>query len=212
MEKHEWRKKEKEIYLPKTKPVLIDIPTYQYITIAGAGNPNQPIFSEQISVLYSMSYALKMNLKKMEKKPKGYCDYTVYPLEGIWDLSEEAKKTFSGEINKDDFVYTIMIRQPDFIRPEIFTEILAITQKKKPHKLLSELKLEKITDGTCIQMLHIGSYDDEPESFSKMETFAAEHQLERISKRHREIYLSDFRKVPTEKLKTVLRFKVSNVL
>lgn len=211
MEKHEWRKKEKEIYLPKTKPELIDIPRFQYITIAGAGNPNRPLFSKQISVLYSMSYALKMNLKKMEKKPKGYCDYTVYPLEGIWDLSEEAKKTFTGEINKDDFVYTIMIRQPDFISPEIFQEILAITQQKKPHKLLSEIKLEKISDGKCIQMMHLGSYDSELESFIKMETFATAHHLERTSKRHREIYLSDFRKVPAEKLKTVLRFKVRHV-
>jgi len=206
--KHEWRKKEKAIYLPKNKPELINIPEYKFITIKGEGNPNDDFFAEYIGVLYSLSYAVKMIPKKQTAKPKGYYDYTVYPLEGVWDINEKAKKTFNGKINKDDLVFTLMIRQPDFVEAPFFAEILEITKTKKPHDLLSEVKFEKITDGECVQMMHIGRYDNEPESFEIMEKFAESKNLHRLSKVHREIYLTDFRKVVPEKLKTLLRFQV----
>ena len=164
--KHEWYKKEKEINLPKNKPVRIQIPEFGFFTIEGEGNPNNDFFAEYIGVLYSLSYAIKMSPKK-GIEPEGYFDYTVYPLEGVWDISEEAKKTFSGKIDKNDLIFNLMIRQPDFV-------------------------------------------DDEPESFQKMENFAGKENLNRISKVHREIYLSDARKVEPAKLKTVLRFKVEN--
>ena len=204
--KHEWRKKEKAVCLPKKKPKIIDIPEYQFVTIEGEGNPNSSWFSEYIGVLYSISYAIKMTLKK-EATFEDYQDYTVYPLEGVWDINEVAKQNFDGKINKDDLVFKLMIRQPDFVDKAFFDKMLELTKKKKPHELLDKVKLEKITDGKCIQMMHIGSYDDEPASFEIMETFAEEENLTRLSKVHREIYLSDFRKVPAEKLKTVLRFK-----
>ncbi len=207
--KHEWRKKEKDIYLPKNKPEQLILPAFKYITLSGAGNPNSSFFAECIGVLYSMAYAIKMSMKKLEKKPEGYVDWTVYPLEGVWDITEKAKKNFSGQINKDDLVFTLMIRQPGFVDTQFFHEILLLTKKRKPHKLLDHVQLETIKDGPCIQMLHIGSYDDEPSSFEQMEVYAAEQNLKRISKVHREIYLSDFRKVPVEKLKTVLRFQVT---
>lgn len=206
--KHEWRKKEKQVYIPKTKPEIINIPEYQFITIKGQGNPNSDFFTACIGVLYSLSYAIKMNLKKMEIRPTGYMDWTVYPLEGIWDITDEAKQTFNGQINKDDLVFNLMIRQPDFISDEFFAEMLEFTKKKKPHPLLDQVKFEKITDGNCIQMMHIGSYDDESASFNIMEEFATHQSIARKSKVHREIYLSDFRKVPVEKLKTVLRFQI----
>lgn len=206
--KYEWRKAEKEIYLPKRTPELITIPEYNYIVIAGEGNPNSDAFGEYISVLYSVAYTIKMTLKKLENTPEGYTDYTVYPLEGVWDINEEAKKTFNGTLNKDDLVFRLMIRQPNFVTPDFFKEMLLLTQKKKPHLLLEQLQYETITDGKCIQMMHIGSYDDESESFQQMEACANEQGVERVSKIHREIYLSDFRKVPQEKLKTVLRFRV----
>ena len=207
--KHEWRKKEKAVYLPKKKPEIIDIPEYQFVTIEGEGNPNSSWFSEYIGVLYSISYAIKMTLKK-EATFEGYQDYTVYPLEGVWDINEAAKQNFEGKINKDDLVFKLMIRQPNFVDKAFFDKMLELTKKKKPHELLEKVKFEKITDGKCIQMMHIGSYDDEPASFEIMETFAEEENLTRLSKVHREIYLSDFRKVPAEKLKTVLRFQVKN--
>ena len=206
--KHEWRKREKKVYLPKNKPEIVEIPEFKFVTITGEGSPQNKIFAEYIAVLYSVSYAIKMNLKKEAKKPKGYSDYTVYPLEGIWDISEEAKKTFTGTIDKNDLIFTLMIRQPSFITDAYFKEMLEQTKKRKPHPFLEQVKFEKITDGKCIQMMHLGSYDDEPRSFKVMEDFAEKENLSRISKDHREIYLSDFRKVAPEKLKTVLRFRV----
>lgn len=207
--KHEWRKKEKSWYLPKNRPEFIQIPAFQFLTIEGAGNPNSPGFQPYIEVLYAMSYAIKMTLKK-RPAPEGYLDYTVYPLEGVWDINEEAKKQFDGQLNKDDLVFKLMIRQPDFVTPEFVEEMRAFTQAKKAPALLPEVKFETIEEGKCVQMLHVGSYDDEPESFTLMEQYAAENGLLRPSKVHREIYLSDFRKVAPEKLKTVLRFKVKH--
>ncbi len=208
--KHEWRKKEKTIYVPKTEPELIHIPEYKFITLNGEGNPNSDFFSECIGVLYSVSYAIKMNLKKLAQKPENYTDWTVYPLEGVWDISEKAKQNFDGQINKDDLVFDLMIRQPNFVNDDFFNEMLEFTKKKKPHILLDKIKFEKITDGKCIQMMHIGSYDNEAKSFEQMEEFANTQNLVRKSKIHREIYLSDFRKVPEEKLKTILRFQLEN--
>lgn len=205
--KYEWRKKEKEIYLPKTKPEVIQIPEFQFLSIAGEGNPNSSSFADYISALYGVSYAIKMNLKKMEK-PKGYMDYTVFPLEGVWDINEEAKKSFDGKLNKDNLVFNLMIRQPDFVNESFVEEMIAFAKKKKPQPLLDQLRFENITDGKCVQMLHVGSFDDEPASFERMEAYAEEKGLSRKSKVHREIYLSDFRKVPEEKLKTLLRFWV----
>jgi hypothetical protein len=139
------------------------------------------------------------------KHAKGYFDYTVYPLEGVWDLNEEARNSFNGTINKNDLVFKIMIRQPDFVESDFAIQILEYTKKKKPHDLLEKVRFEEIIEGDCIQMLHIGSYDDEPASFRIMESFAEQEKYKRKTQTHREIYLSDARKVPPEKLKTVLR-------
>ena len=205
--KHEWRKKEKEIYLPKSKPEKMQIPEYKFFTIKGSGNPNDDYFSEYIRVLYSLSYAVKMSIKK-GIEPKGYFDYTVYPLEGVWDINEEAKKKFDGKFDKNDLVFKLMIRQPDFVDEQFAMMILERTKQKKFNVLLDNVKFEKITDGVCVQMMHLGSYDNEPESFKQMEDFAQQQNLTRTSKVHREIYISDARKVAPEILKTVLRFQV----
>jgi hypothetical protein len=149
-----------------------------------------------------------MTLKKQAQKPVHYSDYTVYPLEGIWDVSEKAKKENNWVFNKDDLVFKIMLRQPDFVEASFVKEMIEMTAQKKANPLLDQLEFETITDGKCVQMLHIGSFDNEPETFRIMEAFSENENLVRISKTHREIYLSDFRKVATEKLKTVLRFMV----
>ncbi|APQ19116.1 GyrI-like domain-containing protein [Maribacter hydrothermalis] len=206
--KHEWRKKEKSIYLPKTKPELITIPEYQFITLHGQGNPNSDYFNEHIQALYSVSYAIKMTLKKLSNTPENYKDWTVYPLEGIWDITEKEKQNFKGKINKDELVFDLMIRQPSFVNESFFNEMLELTKKKKPQKLLNKLHFKTINEGPSIQMLHIGSYNNEKESFIKMEAYAESLGLLRKSKIHKEIYLSDFRKVDEAKLKTILRFQV----
>ncbi len=206
--KHEWRKVEKEFYLPKQHPERIIVPKFKYFTLMGEGNPNDEYFAEYIGVLYSLSYAVKMSPKK-GIAPDNYFDYTVYPLEGVWDIKENAKNEARNILNKDDFVFNLMIRQPDFVTDNFARMVIERVKKNKPHELLDKVKFDGIEDGNCVQMMHLGSYDDEPQSFEHMEEFAYKSSLIRKSKVHREIYLSDARKVITEKLKTVLRFQVN---
>lgn len=206
--KHEWRKAEKTLYLPKTVPALIEVPDLGYVTISGAGDPNGGEFAERIRALYPIVYGLKMTAKRKGKAPAGHYDYTVYPLEGIWDVNDEVKRRADGRFSKDELVYKLMIRQPDFIGEAFFREIVAAAKVRDPNPLFDEVKFERMAEGRCVQMLHVGSFDTEPASFAKMERFAEGQGLRRRSKIHREIYLSDFRKTAVEKLKTVLRFQV----
>ncbi len=205
--KHEWKKAEKKFYLPKTKPETITVPSYKFFMIAGQGNPNDSFFGECIGVLYSLSYAIRMSYKA-GFAPDNYFEYTVYPLEGVWDISEEAKQNYTGVLDKDSLVFNLMMRQPDFVTKEFALEALERTKKKKPHGLLEKIEFGDVEEGRCVQMMHLGSYDNEPETFRQMELYCEENNLVRMSKKHREIYLSDARKVAPEKLKTVLRFKV----
>lgn len=205
--KHEWRKNEKDIYVPPKQPVVIDVPLFKYFTINGRGNPNSPLFGEFVEALYAVSYAIRMSHKK-GLQPENYYEYTVYPLEGIWDISEQAKKVFQGEIDKDDLVFKLMIRQPGFVSNEFAEMAKEWALKKKQNHYIEKLVFEEMSEGRCVQMMHLGSYDNEPESFAIMEDFCRQNQLERKSMQHKEIYLSDPRKVVAEKLKTVLRFGV----
>ena len=203
--KFEWKKKEKNLYLPKEKPDLITAPQQKFFMISGKGNPNNEEFSEKIGILYSLAYAVRM-MPKQGYTPDGYFEYTVYPLEGIWDLTEEGKQ--SNTLNKDELLYTIMIRQPDFVTQEIVNKAFENVRKKKPHLLLDGVTFATMEDGLSVQMMHIGSYDDEPQSFEQMKKFIKENNLEITTLRHREIYLSDVRKTEKSKLKTVLRYMV----
>ncbi len=203
--KFEWKKQEKNLYLPKEIPELITVQKQKFFMISGKGNPNDEEFSEKISVLYSLSYAVRM-MPKQGYTPEGYFEYTVYPLEGIWDLTEEGRQ--ANVLNKDELLYTIMIRQPDFVTQEVVNKAFENVRKKKPHPLLKDVTFETMEDGLSVQMMHIGSYDDEPQSFKKMKDFIKENNLEITALRHREIYISDARKTERSKLKTVLRYKV----
>lgn len=205
MVKLEWKKQEKQYYIPSESPQLIEIPAFNYFCISGKGNPNEAFFAEYISALYTLSYAVKMDLKK---NLPGHTDYTVYPLEGIWQLGDNARPLQDGTLNKDNLIFNLMIRQPDSISKEYAQETIDRTKKKKPNPLWDQVKFESITDGLCIQMLHIGSYNSEAVSFARMETFAAQQQRTRTGKVHREIYLSDARKTAPEKQRTVLRFQI----
>jgi len=203
MIKHEYKKQEKNLYIPKEEPCLLDVPPMLYLTISGKGNPNSQEFSEKISALYSLSYAIKMSYKN-NYPIDGYYEYTVYPLEGLWDLSEVGRK--KDILDKDELIYTIMIRQPQFVTKEIFIDLRKKTIAKKDIPYLSDVKLESIHDGKSVQIMHIGSFDDEPRSFNKMKDFLQKHNLKQRSLIHREIYLSNFQKVEKDKLKTVLRY------
>lgn len=205
--KFEWRKHEKNLYLPKEKPELITVPQRKFFMISGKGNPNDEEFSEKIGVLYSLAYAVRMMPKK-GYTPEGYYEYTVYPLEGLWDLTEEGRQ--SDTLNKNELLYTIMIRQPDFVTEEVVKRAFENVRKKKNHPLLDQVTFETMEDGLSVQMMHIGSYDEEPQSFDVMKKFIEENNLEITTLRHREIYISDARKTEKSKLKTVLRYMVSD--
>ncbi|MDF2723619.1 MAG: hypothetical protein K0Q59_3294 [Paenibacillus sp.] len=202
--KIEYKKDYKQIYAPGTSPVIIDIGAIPFITISGSGDPNGEAFGRATEALYSLSYAVKMSYKS-DDVPAGYYEYTVFPLEGIWDLIDKAKPA----TDKSNLKYTLMIRQPDFLTDVLFHKFVEQTKKKKPSPYLDQLSFTAITDGLSCQMMHIGSFDDEPASFARMEAFCSENGYVRAAKTHREIYLSDPRKTELAKMKTVLRFPVS---
>ena len=204
--KYEWRKKDKDMYLPKNKPKMIEVQKMKFFTLKGKGNPNNDAFKEIVKTLYTLAYAVRMMPKK-GITPEGYYEYTVFPLEGIWDLDEIGRQL--ERLDKDRLVYKLMIRQPDFVSEELFEQAKNNIAKKVTADYLNAVRFEEIEEGLCVQCLHVGSYESEPETFSKMDEFCEENNLKRIDKRHREIYLNDARKTPVEKFKTVLRYKVS---
>ncbi len=204
--KIEWKKAEKQIYLPGNNPVTVTIPKMKYFSITGIGNPNHQAFAEKISVLYGLAYAIRM-MPKSGITPEGFHEYTVYPLEGIWDLTPQGRQ--SETLDKDQLVYKIMIHQPDFVTREIADLAFEKMRKKSPTPLLDQVVFEEMEDGLCVQMMHIGSYDSEPLSFARMDAYLTSQGLMRKSKIHKEIYISDFRKTKPESLKTVLRYFVT---
>lgn len=203
--KFEWKKQEKNLYLPKKKPELVTVPKQKFFMISGKGNPNGEEFSEKIGILYSLAYAIRMMPRK-GYTPEGYFEYTVYPLEGVWDLTEEGRQ--ANTLNKDELLYTIMIRQPDFVTEEVVNKAFEIVRKKGNNPLLDEVTFETMEDGLVVQMMHVGSYDEEPQSFQQMKNFIKENNLEIVTLKHREIYISDSRRTEKSKLKTVLRYQV----
>lgn len=206
MEKLEYKKAYKNLYQPNTKPTILEIPPINFAIIDGEGDPNSDNFALATAALYSFSYAVKMSYKS-QNVPTGFYDYTVFPLEGEWDLVDKNKPS----TDKSNFAYSIMIRQPDFLDNELFQRFLEETKRKKPNPYLDKLYFKTIDEGLCCQLLHLGSYDDEPASFEKMEQHCKENGYLRASMKHREIYLSDPRKTEANKLKTVLRFKIKKM-
>ena len=200
--KYEWKKSEKYLYGVKQKPQFIEVPTAYYIMIKGEGNPNEIDFSNRVSALYSLAYGIKMLFKNMEKEELEYSDFTVFPLEGIWEKSDDE------EFDKSKLKYTIMIKQPYFITKEIFEFAFEKVKKKKPNELYDEISFDCIESKKAIQILHIGSFDTEIESFEKLDNFASEMKLERSENLHTEIYLNNKNRTAEDKLKTILRYNV----
>ena len=209
MKKFEWRKELKKLYVTKKEPVKIEVPKMKFFTVKGSGNPNtSKQFKENIEILYSLSYAIRMMHKK-GITPEGYFEYTVFPLEGHWDLDEEGRKL--DYLDKDHFVYKLMIRQPDFVTEDLFQYALTSVKEKNAKLNLDTVKFENIADGLSVQAMHLGSFDTEPDTFTLMEQFCSKNNLKRIEKTHKEIYITDARRTPPERSKTVLRFKVEEL-
>ncbi|MCJ8014845.1 GyrI-like domain-containing protein [Paenibacillus sp. KQZ6P-2] len=204
--KVDYKKDFKQLYMAKTHPEIVEVPRMPFFIVSGSGDPNGEEFAKATEALYSMSYAVRMSYKS-ENVPVGYYEYTVFPLEGVWDLIDYSKPS----TDKSNFKYTLMIRQPDFLTVEGFERFLGQTKQKRSNPYLDRVRFEYLEDGLNCQMMHLGSFDDEPESFARMEAYCAEHGFIRASKIHREIYLSDPRKTEPSKLKTVLRFHVKPI-
>ena len=199
--KYEWRKQEKELYGVKTKAVLVDVPKQKFIMIKGKGNPNEEDFSNRISALYSVAYGIKMLFKKAALNNE-INDFTVFPLEGLWQKGDRV------EFDKNDLSYILMIKQPTLITEEIYYQALEIVKQKKPNDLYEEIAFKEFEEEKAIQILHLGSFDDEPQSFEKMDKLATELQLKRTSNVHLEIYLTNKNRTSEEKQKTILRYSV----
>ena len=202
--KYEWRKTEKAFYLPKEKgPVQINVPEMKFFAVEGAGSPDSEEFQSTVGLLYTLSYTIRM-MPKSGWTPPDYQEYTVFPLEGVWRMDTDAWQ--GGALDKTKLKYRLMIRQPWFVTPDVVARAMESARKKVPADLLEHASFETFTDGPSVQMLHVGPYDTEPESFAAMNAFMKEHGLVRAEQAHREIYLSDPRRVSPEKNRTLLRF------
>jgi hypothetical protein len=198
--KTDWKKLKS--YQATNSPLIIEIPPMNYLSIQGKGNPNTKDFQACIEKLYGLAYPIKIRYKK--RFPDN--DFKVYPLEGIWDLDEEGRKL--GYLDKNHLVFELWIGQPDGITMSYFLEIQKEIVAKKKDAGYEKVQWKSTESGLYCQMLHIGSYDLEPETFQIMEAFVEANGYQRISKIHQEIYLSDARKTKTEQLRTILRFAI----
>ena len=191
--------------MPKNKPTIVDVPKMNYIAVRGKGNPNDEDgeYKQAIGLLYGIAYTIKMS-KKTDHQINGFFDYVVPPLEGFWWQEGINGIDYS---HKEDFCWISLIRLPDFVTKADFEWALEeATRKKKTD--FSKAEFLTYHEGLCVQCIHIGSYDNEPATVELMDSYAQENgYVTDISdtRYHHEIYLSDARKVTTEKLKTVIR-------
>ena len=204
----DFKKEYKELYQPKSKPQIVEVPPMNYIAVRGTGDPNEDdgAYQQAISVLYAMAYTLKMSYKT-DYKIAGFFEYVVPPLEGFWWQDDADGVNYA---DKSGFHWISVIRLPDFVTKSDFDWAVQTAAKKKQLDC-SSAKFLTIEEGLCVQMMHVGSYDDEPASVALMDDYLTENgyvndlTAERL---HHEIYLSDPRKTAPEKRKTVLRHPI----
>ena len=205
----DFKKEYKEFYLPKTKPSIIEIPKMNYIAVREKGNPNEENgeYKSSIGLLYGIAFTIKMSYKGTHKI-KGFFEYVVPPLEGLWWQENTEGLDYS---RKEDMHFISMLRLPDFVAKEDFEWAVSEATKKKKQDF-SKVEFFPYDEGICVQCMHIGSYDDEPVTVSLMHDYAREHGYKpdiTDIRYHHEIYLGDPRKTQPEKLKTVIRIPVS---
>ena len=204
----DYKKEYKEFYLPFRKPHLITVPPMNFVTVQGKGDPNDPAgeYQAAMEVLYGLAYTIKMSYKGSHRM-EGFFEYVVPPLEGLWHQPGVNSVDYA---HKETFEWISMIRLPEFVnRGEFDWAVQEATAKKK--KDFSRAEFFSYNEGLCVQCMHIGPYDAEPETLRQMDIFAAEQGFTTdFSKNrfHHEIYLGDPRRTAPEKLKTVLRHPV----
>lgn len=207
----DYKKEYKEFYMPKSKPSIVDVAAMNYIAVRGKGNPNaeDSEYKQSIGLLYAIAFTIKMS-KMGDHHIEGYFDYVVPPLEGFWWQENSVGIDYS---RKADFCFISVIRLPDFVtRADFDWAIEEATRKKKMD--FSKVEFMTYTEGTCVQIMHVGPYDEEPASIALMDKFSEENGYvnDITDKRmHHEIYLSDARKVAPERLKTVIRHPVRKI-
>lgn len=204
----DFKKEYKQFYMPGNKPGIVALPAANYIAVRGRGDPNEEggAYQQAIAVLYSVAYTLKMSYKT-EYKIEGFFEYVVPPLEGLWWQEGVDGVDYS---DKASFNWISLIRLPDFVTKADFDWAVETASKKK--KLdCSGAELLTLEEGLCVQMLHTGSYDDEPATVAVMDAWISENGYVNDftpDRLHHEIYLSDPRKTPPEKRKTLIRHPV----
>ena len=204
----DFKKEYKEFYMPRSKPEIINVPKANYIAVRGTGDPNEENGSYQkaISVLYAAAYTLKMSYKT-DYKIDGFFEYVVPPLEGFWWQEGIDGINYA---DKASFHWISVIRLPDFVSEEDL-EWAKETATKKKKIDCSSAEFLTVDEGLCVQIMHLGSFDDEPATIAIMDNYIKEkgYRNDMTSKRlHHEIYLSDARKVAPEKWKTVVRHPI----
>ena len=204
----DYKKEYKEFYMPKNKPEIVDIPEMNFIAVRGIGDPNEEggAYKEAIGLLYAIAFTIKMS-KKGNHQIEGYFDYVVPPLEGFWWQEGIVGMDYT---RKDEFHWISVIRLPDFVTKQDFTwAVEEATQKKKTD--FSKVEFLTIEEGLCVQCMHIGPFDCEPETVALMDQFLQKNGYENdfsAKRLHHEIYLSDARRVLPEKWRTVVRHPV----
>ena len=204
----DFKKEYKEFYLPKNKPQIVNVPKANYIAIRGQGNPNEEggAYKQAIGILYAVAYTLKMSYKT-DYKIDGFYEYVVPPLEGFWWQDGICGVDYS---KKDEFNWISIIRLPDFITRENFDWAVKTASEKKKIDC-SKAEFLTIEEGLCVQIMHIGSFDDEPATVTLMDEYLEENGYEKDfsdTRLHHEIYLSDPRKSTPDKQKTAIRHPI----
>lgn len=203
----DYKKEFKEFYLPPKKPMLVDVPPMRYLAVRGSGDPNEPegAYQQALGLLYAVAFTIKMS-ERGGHRIEGYFPYVVPPLEGLW-WTDEGPLDLT---HKERLRWISMIRLPDFVSEADFAWAVAEASAKKGRDF-SRVELLPYDEGRCVQCMHIGPYDREPETLAAMDAFcAAQGYTADLSaaRRHHEIYLSDPRRAAPEKLRTVLRCPV----
>ncbi|MBP6806178.1 MAG: GyrI-like domain-containing protein [Chloroflexi bacterium] len=206
MDKIDFKRDLKHLYQPPADQfTLIEVPAMQFLMLDGHGDPNSaPAYQEAVEALYAVAYKLKFASKQQVGR-----DYTVMPLEGLWWAEDMA--SFTARRDKSQWDWTMMIMQPEWVTGKMFAQATAVVAQQKALPALAKLRLEPYHEGQSVQIMHIGSYEDEAPTLHKLHhEFMPANQLA-FNGRHHEIYLSDPRRVAPEKLKTVLRQPVHPV-
>lgn len=204
----DFKKEYKEFYMPKRVPGIVEVPPMNYVAVRGRGDPNEEggAYQQAIGVLYAVAYTIKMSYKG-NYKIEGFFEYVVPPLEGFWWQDGVQGVDYS---NKSNFQWISAIRLPDFVSRADFEWAVEEAGRKKKMDC-SQAEFLTVDEGLCVQMMHMGPYDSEPESVALMDQYLAQNGYQNdlsASRLHHEIYLSDPRKAAPEKWKTIIRHPV----